>query len=245
VERQAGEVSSAPGPTTSGLESVANFSHFFRFLQVVFLWIYGPLAIAWNHVVFGIRFRNRRSLKQRKSPCILVSNHSLYVDPAILIHAQFPGRSYYTGLKSHFANPVGGMFLRLIGGIPIPGAFGMKTAETTVRTALEGGHCVHFFPEGEMTHLSQEIAPFIGGAFYLALRIGVPIVPVTLVHWPRRWFGRPISRYFLRLKCVVGEPVEATRHEGESDRQAAKRVANEVRQIMIDTITSEQPKPTA
>ena len=237
-------MSPGQGPTTDGLESVANFSPCFRFLQEVFLWIYGPLAIAYNHLVFGIRFEGRRSLKQQ-APCILVSNHSLYLDPAVLIHALFPGRTYYTGLKSHFAHPVGGLILRLMGGIPIPGASGMKTAETTVRTALESGHCVHFFPEGEMTHLSQELAPFMRGAFYLALRLGVPIVPVTLVHWPRRWFGRQISRYFLRVRCIVGEPIDVVKQESESDRQASARFAAEVRRLMVDTITSEQQKRPA
>jgi 1-acyl-sn-glycerol-3-phosphate acyltransferase len=239
-------VRSEPGPTTSGLESVANFSPLFRLLSAIFYWIYAPLVIVYNHVVFGIRIEGRRNLRRgRKSASILVSNHSLYFDPSVLIHALFPRRAYYLALKSHFSHPVGGMILRLMGGIPIPGATGMKRAETTIRTALQRGHCVHFFPEGAMTHLSQDLAPFVSGAFYLALRLGVPIIPMTLVHWPRQWFGRQISRYFIRVKCVVGEPIEALKREGESDRQAAARIAAEVRHAMVDTITSEHRRRSA
>lgn len=226
-------------PAASGFESVANFSPFFRFLSVVFFWIYAPLVILFNHVVFGIRFEGREHLRARRdSPCILVSNHSLYLDPAIIIHALFPRRAYYMALKSHFRHPVGGLLLRLMGGVPIPGASGMKAAETTTRTALARGHCVHLFPEGVMTHFAQELKPFINGAFYLAVRIGVPIIPVTLVHYPRRWLGRELSPYFRRVKCVVGEPVETTKLPQESDRQAAARLAGELRHRMTQTITS-------
>jgi len=239
-------MSSHVEPAARGFESVANFSPFFRFLSVVFFWIYVPLCVVFDHVVFGIRIEGRQHLRARSNaPCILVSNHSLYLDPAVIIHTLFPRRAYYMALKSHFRHPVGGMLLRLMGGVPIPGASGMKAAVTTTRAALTRGHCVHVFPEGELTHFSQDLKPFISGAFYLAVRIGVPVIPMTLVHYPRRWFGREISPYFRRLKCVVGEPVETTKLPQESDRQAANRLATELRRRMSETITSEHRKRSA
>jgi len=237
-----------PGAEAAGknFESVANFSPLFRFLSAVFFWIYAPLVIIYNHVVFGIRIEGRQHLRRGGStPCILVSNHSLYLDPAFIIHTLFPRRAYYMALKSHFRHPVGGMLLRLMGGVPIPGASGMKAAETTTRTALARGHCVHMFPEGVLTHLNQDLKPFIRGAFYLAVRIGVPVIPLTLVHYPRRWFGREISPYFRRVKCVVGEPVETVKLDRESDRQAAARLAVELRRRMMETITFEQRRRAA
>jgi len=228
-------------PASRGFESVANFSPFFRFLSLLFFWIYAPLCVVFDHLVFGIRIEGRHHLLARRdAPCILVSNHSLYLDPAIIIHTLFPRRAYYMALKSHFRHPVGGFLLRLMGGVPIPGASGMKAAETTTRTALARGHCVHVFPEGVLTHFNQDLKPFISGAFYLAVRIGVPVIPLTLVHYPRRWFGREISPYFRRVKCVIGEPVDSTKLPQESDRQAANRMAIELRRRMMETITSGQ-----
>ena len=34
-----------------------------------------------------------------------------------------------------------------LGGVPIPGSSGMRTAESTIREAIERGYRVHFFPE--------------------------------------------------------------------------------------------------
>ena len=146
---------------------------------------------------------------------------------------------YYTALKSHFSHPVGGFFIRLMGGIPIPGVRGMRRAENTVRKALKRGHCVHFFPEGAMKHMNQEPARFKKGAFYLALRLGVPVMPVTLVHYPRTIFGRQISKYFIRVKCIVGDPIEAEVTVQGKERAVAARMATAAYETISNTISRE------
>ena len=228
--------------SAAGFEPVTNFSLQYRILMVLFSLVYSPLVIIFDYVVFGLRIEGRRNLKRASQPgCILVSNHSLYLDPAILIHTLFPRRAYYFALKSHFYHPLGGPILRLMGGIPVPGRAEMRTGENTMRQLLESGHCVHLFPEGEMKHLNQDIAPFKAGAFYLAARLGAPVVPITLVHRPRRVFGKVLSKRFIRVKSVVGEPVEPSKGAGETDREAAARIAALVHKTMVETITSERP----
>jgi len=228
---------------TEKFASVANFSPFYRFCQAVFFLIYAPLVVIHNYIFFGIRIEGREHLKRRsKQGCILISNHSLYLDPAVIIHTLIPNRAYYFALKSHFSNPVGGGILRLMGGIPIPGMTGMRRAERTASEALNRGHHVHFFPEGEMKHLNQAVAPFQNGAFFMALRLNVPIIPVTLVHRPRTLFGKQISKHFIKVRCVVGEPLELLRDEGEKVRDAADRYARQAHQTMADTIISGHQK---
>ena len=194
MEGKKGQVTDRPSPRPGGFDSVANFSPGYRALATLCFLLYMPVIIVFNYLVFGLRFEGRENLRRSSGTGrILVSNHSLYLDPAILFHALFPRMGYYLGLKSHFRHPVGGALLRLIGGIPIPGKTEMKTAETTIRRALDRGHDVHLFPEGELTHLNQDIKSFKKGAFYLAVRLGVSVVPLTLVYRPRRLFGRVIS----------------------------------------------------
>lgn len=223
----------------AGFEPTTNFSLHYRFLMFLFSLVYSPLVIIFDYIVFGLRIEGRSNLKRASQRgCILVSNHSLYLDPAILIHTLLPRRAYYIALKSHFYHPLGGPILRLMGGIPVPGRAEMRTGENTLRRVLESGHCVHLFPEGEMKHLNQEIAPFKAGAFYLAARLGVPVVPITLVHRPRRVFGKVLSRRFIRVRSIVGEPVEPRKGASESDREVAARIAGMVHKTMTETITS-------
>lgn len=228
----------APSPG-AGFEPVSNFSRYYRTLMFLFSLVYSPLVVIFDYVVFGLRIEGRKNLRRAsQSGCILVSNHSLYLDPAILIHTLLPRRAYYFALKSHFRHPLGGPILRLMGGVPVPGRAEMRKAESTMRQALALGHCVHLFPEGEMTHLNQEIAPFKAGAFYLAARLGVPVVPITLVHRPRKVFGRVLSRRFIRVRSVVGAPVEPLKQADETDRETAARIAAMVHKTMVETINA-------
>lgn len=238
MERTKGEVSIESAPSGEPYPSEVNFSPWYRFLQTAFLWVYGPLIVIYNYLVFGLRFEGRENLKHGSgSGLILVSNHSLYLDPAVIIHALFPARAYYFALKSHFRHPVGGMLIRAMGGIPVPGPTGMRRAVNTTREALRRGQCVHLFPEGEMKLLNQDIAPFQSGAFYLALRSGAPIVTVTLAHRPRSLFGWEISPRFRQVRCIVGEPIDVALLEGEKVRDVAARIAAATRQEMAATIT--------
>lgn len=219
---------------------VVNFSPVYRFLQFLFFLVYSPLIIIYNFVVFGLKIEGRENLKQASQRgCILISNHSLYLDPAVIINTCLPHRGYYFALKSHFHHSVGGPILRLMGGIPIPDVREMRRAERTTREALDGGYNVHFFPEGEMKHLNQEVAPFQNGAFYQALRLNATILPVTLVHRPRTLFGKEISKHFIRVKCIVGEPFEPRQNDNEKLRDAAARAATQAHKTMTDTIISE------
>jgi len=234
-----GQVSKEQALQSERFASTADFSRLYRFYQAVFLSIIGLPMIAYDFIVFALKIEGREKLKHKSlQSCILISNHSLYLDPAIIIRTLLPHRAYYFALKSHFHHPVGGVFIRLLGGIPIPDVRGMRRAEKTTAEALVRGYRVHFFPEGEMKHLNQDIAPFQSGAFFMALRLNTPIVPITLIHRPRTLFGKQVSKYFIRVRCVVGEPVVPQRLENESIREAADRLAAEAHRTMAKTIIS-------
>lgn len=229
---------------TERFAPVVDFSPFYRFCQALFFLVYAPLVVIYNFLVFGLRIEGRANLKSApQKGCILISNHSLYLDPAVIINTLFPRRAYYFALKSHFHHPLGGFMMRLMGGIPIPDIREMRRAERTTGEALGRGYCVHFFPEGVMEHMSQDVAPFQSGAFFMALRLNAPIVPLTLVHRPGRLFGKSISKYFIRVRCVVGEAVQPRRLEGETVRQAAERMAAEAHKTMAETLIAGQQSP--
>jgi len=235
---------SGSGSSGEGFESVTNFSPLFRLSIWAFLLLYILPLILFNYLVFGLRIKGRKNLRRTsKRGSILVSNHSLYLDPAILIHTLLPRRAYYTALKSHFHNPLGGAILRVMGGIPVPGKWGMRRAESTIRQALDSGIDVHLFPEGEMTHLNQQPKAFLMGAFYLAVRLQASIVPITIAYRPRRLFGKVINHRFIRVTSVVGKPVIARQEPGESVREAAMRLSMETRKEMLEALSCGNQTP--
>jgi 1-acyl-sn-glycerol-3-phosphate acyltransferase len=59
---------------------------------------------------------------------------------------------------------------------------------------LESGAVLGLFPEGKVSHAEAQLAPFRRGVGYLALKSGVPVVPVWL---------RGTSELYLRRELVV------------------------------------------
>jgi 1-acyl-sn-glycerol-3-phosphate acyltransferase len=199
--------------------------------------------------LYRIRIEGRENLP--RSGAVLVSNHTLLMDPGIIAHAIRPYRTYFTMLEETALIPWLGTFVRLLGAVPIPERpDSLRLLDGAARTAVRELGFIHVFPEGECYRGSQEIRPFHPGAFLLACRLALPVVPVTTVLHERRGrtaltvLGRTV-RLPPRVTVVIGKPVPAplTLVQNEpgqgspaSTRRAARELAFSVRQAMQETI---------
>jgi len=203
-------------------------------------------AVDW--LFFRIRIHGSRMLRECPR-AILVSNHTLLFDPAVIAHSLGRRRTYFTMLEETALIPYLGTFVRLLGAIPIPeGAGSMLSLETAARRAIHEMGFLHFFPEGECYHWSQDIQPFRPGAFLLACRLGLPVIPLTTVLHERRWRGRSSVRVLGRtvrippvVTVVIGRPIHPPLPAGGGDdlhsmRGLALRMAADVRRTMQDTV---------
>ncbi|SCY38398.1 AMP-binding protein [Nitrosospira sp. Nsp13] len=136
-----------------------------------------------------------------KTPCVLVANHTSYLDGIMLV-AALPGRFSATGYFSFVAkhelldNIISRIYLQHIGSNfverfdPDRGVEELKQ----VALSLKSSCCPIFFPEGTFTRIPG-LLPFHMGAFVVAAEAGVPIVPVS-IHGARsilradHWFPR-------------------------------------------------------
>jgi 1-acyl-sn-glycerol-3-phosphate acyltransferase len=78
---------------------------------------------------------------------------------------------------------------------------------------------VVIFPEGTR-RTGAEIGPVASGAAYLALKTGVPIVPVGIGGSEHPVLRRRGIPWWSRVTVVVGEPIPVTRSEGTVKRSA-------------------------
>jgi 1-acyl-sn-glycerol-3-phosphate acyltransferase len=207
----------------------------------------------WDWSVFRIRIRGRQNLRGLRG-AVLVSNHTLLFDPGVIAHAIRPHRTYFTMLEETALVPFLGTFVRLLGAVPIPEGVGsLRALDTAARSALENLGFIHFFPEGECYDGNQDIMPFHWGAFLLAARLGVPVVPVTTVLRERRWRGRTTIRVLGRRLRIpprvivdIGAPRPVPRLGGRADaprplslKAVAEMWGNEVRAAMQAVIDRE------
>jgi 1-acyl-sn-glycerol-3-phosphate acyltransferase len=113
-------------------------------------------------------------------PSVLVANHSSYID-GVLMKAILPARYCFVIKKEMMKVPLAGLLLRRIGAEFVDRfnrQAGAMDARRLMRAASGGGSLV-FFPEGTFTS-EPGLAKFHGGAFTIAARNGMPVVPVVI-----------------------------------------------------------------
>jgi 1-acyl-sn-glycerol-3-phosphate acyltransferase len=225
--------------------NIIGFTPAFLPFRIVFAFVLAVIRLI-DWLLYRISITGRENLGQ-VGAAVLVSNHTLLLDPGIIAHAISPHRTYFTMLEDTALIPFLGTFVRLLGGVPIPERPGaLLTLDAATRSALRGLGFIHFFPEGECYRGAQDIHPFHPGAFLLACRLRVPIVPITTVLHVQRWLGRTsftilgrTLRVPPRITIIVGAPVSpplALQGDAFALKTAARALSRQVQQDMQATI---------
>lgn len=114
---------------------------------------------------------------------VFVSNHVSFMDTPVLI-ASIPVQFRFLAKRGLFQIPFLGNHLHRAGHIPIPrdDVRGMLKALTFAADVVQRRRiCLLVFPEGGRTHDDMGLQEFKDGAAYLAVKSGVPMVPVGLI----------------------------------------------------------------
>jgi len=143
------------------------------------------LARLWGKMLLAVSFIRVRAEGVEKldpnSNYVFVSNHSSYLDiPALLSTIQHQFRFF--AKKSLYRIPFLGWHLRWAGHIPVD----RSNARASLKSMSEGARIIAqrrisvlLFPEGGRS--ATGLRPFKEGAAYIAIKSGVPVVPVAIV----------------------------------------------------------------
>lgn len=150
--------------------------------------------------------------------CILAPSHRSMMDIPFL-GTVTRRRIRFMGKRQVFDLPLLGRVFRALGSFPVARDGDDRVALRAALRILDEQDPLAVFPEGTRQHGSR-IAPLQRGAAYLALRAGVPIVPVGIAgseeifRAPRRGGGRRRLPGFGRVAVVVGDPIVPVAREG-------------------------------
>jgi 1-acyl-sn-glycerol-3-phosphate acyltransferase len=145
-------------------------------------------------------------------PVVVASNHSSFIDFMFVgLVATARGRLVrFMAKQAVFDAPVSGRLMRGMHHIPVDRAHGETAARAAYR-ALRAGEVVGIYPEGTIgrAFVVKDRVDLKGGAAYLAVRTGAPIVPVA--HWGVHRVLTVGGRVGLRrgtvVTVLVGEPL--------------------------------------
>jgi 1-acyl-sn-glycerol-3-phosphate acyltransferase len=176
--------------------------------------------------VCGMRLSVTHPERLGSAPCIVVANHCSYLD-GIVLYAALPPSFGFVIKREMSRVPLANLLLRRIGAHYVDRNRGQKSARDTrklLRQASSGG-ALAFFPEGTFGR-EPGLMRFRSGAFVIAARSQMPIVPVairgtrralppgTLMPWP--------GRIEIELAPVQPAPASTTEEHVDQAMHAAR-----------------------
>jgi len=178
--------------------------------------------------------------EHRPSPPYIVAAaiHRSWLDALVLIEVfPFEPRIWFIASgAAAFRTRLRTAFVRALGGIlPVyRGGYSIESSVESARAVVRAGAVLGFFPEGTRKGPASGIGRFRGGIGYIALRTGVPVLPVALAGTQELYLGKRIAVRILppveplRFAGLDAPPAEGSREE----RDAAQRVTAGLRDLL-------------
>ena len=178
------------------------------FWYVFSLWFHATVMIIgyfMAKILFQARFLGRKNLKKVKKS-VIITNHSLYLDPPYIGVSTFPKQVYFTGMLKHFSVPVLASVIRNLKTIPLYRGEQREISYAYIRNIFKKNRHIAFWAERELNHMSNKLSEFKKGAFIIAIENSVPIVPIVIHKKRRHIWGKTIP-FFFKLKVQVLSPI--------------------------------------
>lgn len=190
--------------------------------------------------IMGVEFIIEGEEKLLTRPAVFVSNHQSELDILFLGRA-FPKHCSVTAKRSLKYIPFLGWFMALSGTVFIDRG-NRKSAiaafDNAVHEIRDIKQSVWIFPEGTRSYFSKpDLLPFKKGAFHLAVKAGVPIVPVVVqnyshvLHLQKMMFEPGV----IRAKVLDPIPAESLSPDD------IDRVVSNTREIMLRELRALHP----
>lgn len=201
-----------------------------RFRRAVrrFIQLYGRVTIRLGWPVVRTRIIDRDKARGVE-PCVYVMNHFSFTD--IYFCGFLPADQTLIAIRSWpFRLPLFSIFMRWAGYLDVESRTWREILEESGR-ALRGGGSILFFPEGHRSRKGQ-LQPLGQGAFLIAARHSVPIVPVTIEGTQR--LGGYVSRLLgpARVTLTFHDPIIPP----GTDMRSLRIVRKDVERVFRETV---------
>ncbi|MEO7719897.1 MAG: lysophospholipid acyltransferase family protein [Capsulimonas sp.] len=209
---------------------------YFLFYPIVFtvlrvmIRIYGRLRSSGEHNV------------PQTGGLIYCPNHTTDADPPTMF-VTLPRRAWFIGKSELFETPVFGWFFHHFHAFPIKRDSADRAALRRAEDCLKRGEPIIIFPEGRCAQDGklQRLQP---GAAMLAMRAGVPIVPIGIQHanemLPYAAKKPQFSKHPVTVK--FGEPIHPSKFASLPRSQAIEEITRELG-LALAALTDQAPPP--
>jgi len=170
------------------------------------------IAVAWSRALLKISgVKGEVEGLENISPngvYVFASNHASYMDTPVVL-GNIPVQFRFLAKRGLFMIPFLGTHLQRAGHIPVfrgNARQNLKTLVMAAETVQKRGISLLIFPEGGRSQ-DGRLGQFSEGAAYIAIKAGVPLVPLTLQGTRAVLpFGSGLPRPG-RIRMLIGDPI--------------------------------------
>jgi len=165
-----------------------------------------------NHTKFGLRVRGRKNLKKHRKElangAITICNHCYRWDAPCVINA-LHFKKIWIPVYGDNLNGKDYWHIKHVGGIPVPDNMGgLKKFNEAFDELHEKKQWFHVFPEESRWNFYKPVRPFRKGAFTMAYKYNMPIVPMCITFRERKGIYKLLGKADEPLLTItVGEPI--------------------------------------
>ena len=174
---------------------------------------------------------------------VYVANHLSYTDTPVLFGI-LPFQFRIVARHDLFTLPFIGWHLTRSGQVPVnvtnPRA-SIASLGSAVKT-LKSGLPVFIFPEGGRSETGQ-LAEFLNGPAFMAIRAGVPIIPMALIGTYELLPIHTAEFYPVPVTLVVGDPIETHQYSIRQIDEVTERVRREISRMYYEHSHMKAPDP--
>ena len=160
--------------------------------------------------------------QKQRGGVLIISNHIGLYDPVYLMFAVWYRRHRFICMREFYEKPFVAFLFRSFLTIPIDRKNLSMDSFRVITDSLQAGSAVTMFPGGHVDTDGSSLDSFKSGMVLMALRSGVPILPVLITR-RRHWYNR--------MTAVIGEPVDIRASCGEHPTFAQ---VNEMTKLLVE-----------
>jgi len=161
--------------------------------------------------IFGLKVMVHNPERMDQRPCVYVANHQSNLD-IFTMSTIYPPDTVVIGKKELKWLPLFGWLFAGAGNVMIDRknrTHSLSGFDDAAKAVRQRGLSVWIFPEGTRNRGSAEMLPFKKGAFHLAVRAQIPIVPIVHQHlhryfdYDKHWFNHKDDVHIQVLEPVT------------------------------------------
>lgn len=157
-------------------------------------------------------------------PFVLFPNHKSYVDILVLF-TMLRRPTAFISKPENFNIPLVGKYMETIGCLALNRESDREAAVSIINgiKLIKSGMSMVIFPEGGIKSRTDEhMMDIKAGAYKLAMKPKVPVIPVTLVGMTKIKERAPLRR--TNVKCIIHKPILCDEYENLNTHELGEKV---------------------